>query len=223
MARAPYRSGMPPTQSGIRPPQQRRSRESLERVLKAGERVLEQKGYEGFTIGEVSRRAKVSVGSVYGRLENKDALIHAIHVRMMERLTGPEEEVAAAPDDAGLDLAVVVARGVRALAGSMDRERKLLRVFMVRGAVDPSIARPRSESSQATGRAFKTAVLAHGAEIGHRDPELAADIAFRMVYDVLARQVMHGPTFESDRTVEWDGLVDELIAAVLAYLRHGRA
>jgi hypothetical protein len=88
--------------------------------------------------------------------------------------------------------------------------------------VDPSIARPGSESSQATGRAFKTAVLAHRAEIGHRDPELAADIAFRMVYDVLARQVMHGPTFESDRMVEWDPLVAELITAVLAYLRHGR-
>jgi AcrR family transcriptional regulator len=216
-----YRSGMPPTESGIRPPQQRRSRESLERVLKAGERVLEQKGYEGFTIAEVSRRAKVSVGSVYGRFENKDALIRAIHVRMMERLTGPEEEVAAAPDEAGLDLATAVARGVHALADSMDRERRLLRVFMVRGAVDPSIARPGSQSSQATGRAFKTAVLARREEIGHPDPELAADIAFRMVYDVLARQVMHGPTFESDRMVEWDDLVDELIAAVIAYLRHG--
>jgi AcrR family transcriptional regulator len=213
---------MPPRESGIRPPQQQRSRESLERVLKAGERVLTEKGYEGFTIGEVSRRAKVSVGSVYGRFESKEALIRAIHQRMMERLTPPEEEVAAAPDDAGLDLATVVARGVHVLADSMDRERRLLRVFMVRGAVDPSIARPGSEASQATGRAFNSAVLARREEIGHPDPELAADIAFRMVYDVLARQVMHGPTFESDRMVEWDPLVAELIAAVLAYLRHGR-
>jgi AcrR family transcriptional regulator len=207
---------------GIRPPQQRRSRESLERVLKAGERVLAEKGYEGFTIAEVSRKAKVSVGSVYGRFDSKEALIRAIHLRMMERLTGPEEEVAAAPDDAGLDLAAVVARGVHALADTMDRERRLLRVFMVRGAVDPSIARPGSEASRATGRAFKIAVLARREEIGHRDPDLAADIAFRMVYDVLARQVMHGPTFESDRMVGWSELVDELIVAVLAYLRAGR-
>jgi len=62
VASAPaYRSRMAPSDPGIRPPQQRRSRESLERVLKAGELVLEQKGYEGFTIAEVSRRAKVSV------------------------------------------------------------------------------------------------------------------------------------------------------------------
>ena len=219
MAHAPYRSGMPPTESGIRPPQQRRSRESLERVLKAGERVLTDKGYEGFTIGEVSRRAKVSIGSVYGRFDNKDALIRAIHLRMMERLTGPEEDFAADPGD---DLATVVVQGVHALADSMDRERRLLRVFMVRGAVDPSIARPGSEASRATGRAFKSAVLVRREEIGHRDPDLAADIAFRMVYDVLARQVMHGPTFESDRMVGWSELVDELVVAVLAYLRAGR-
>jgi AcrR family transcriptional regulator len=212
---------MPPTQSGIRPPQQRRSRESLERVLKAGERVLADKGYEGFTVGEVSRRAKVSVGSVYGRFDNKDALIRAIHLRMMERLTGPEEELAATAGEAADDLETVVSRGVHALADSMHRERKLLRVFMVRGAVDPVISGPGSEASRATARAFKTAVLARRDEIGHRDPELAADIAFRMAYDVLARQVMHGPTFESDRMVAWDDLVDELIDAALAYLRHG--
>ena len=217
-----YGEDMSSFEPGIRPPQQRRSRESLERVLKAGERVLAENGYEGFTIAEVSRKAKVSVGSVYSRFDSKEALIRAIHLRMMERLSGAEEAVAGAPDDARADLATVVVRGVHALAGSMDRERKLLRAFMVRGAVDPSIARPGSESSQATGRAFKTAILAHRGEIGHRDPELAADIAFRMVYDVLARQVMHGPTFESDRPVAWDQLVDEMIAALLAYLRHGR-
>jgi AcrR family transcriptional regulator len=213
---------MPPTESGIRPPQQRRSRESLERVLKAGERVLAAKGYEGFTIAEVSTRAKVSVGSVYGRFENKDALIRAIHRRMMERLTGPEEEFAAGAEDAALDLETVVARAVHALADGMDRERDLLRVFMIRGAVDPAISRPGSESSRAAGRAFQAAVLAHRGEIGHPDPELAADVAFRMLYDVLARQIMHGPTFESDRLIEWDELTDELIAALLAYLRHGR-
>src|SRR3954447_4925785 len=92
---------MPASDPGVRPPQQRRSRESLERVLTAGERVLADNGYEGFTIGEVSRRAKVSVGSVYGRFDNKEALIHAIHARMMERLTPPQDDAAATTGDAG--------------------------------------------------------------------------------------------------------------------------
>ena len=51
----------------LRPPLQNRSRESLERVLIAGKKLLEEKGWEGFTVQEVSRRAKVSIGSIYAR------------------------------------------------------------------------------------------------------------------------------------------------------------
>jgi AcrR family transcriptional regulator len=215
---------MPSTQPGLRPPQQRRSRESLERVLTAGEKLLEQKGYEGFTIAEVSRKAKVSVGSVYGRFENKDALFRAIHRRMMDRMAAiAAEQAAEAEHDAALEFEGVMSRAVHALADGMERERALLRVFMLRGAVDPAIAKPGSEASQAVGRSFTEAVLAHRDEIGHPRPEIAVDVAFRMAYDVLARQVMYGPTFESELEISWPDLVDELIVAGLAYLRNGQA
>ena len=199
--------------TGFRPPQQRRSRESLERVLRAGADVLGDKGYDGFTIGEVSREADVSVGSVYGRFESKDALIYEIHRRLLERLTPPEMP------DAAADLRSGVERAIRRLADSTDSERELLRAFMLRGPVDGRIAAQGSAASQAVGRAFKATLLAHRGEIGHANPELATDISYRMVYDVLGRHVMYGPTFESDAERTWDELVDELIRAVVAYLR----
>ena len=110
-------------------------------------------------------------------------------------------------------------RAVRRLADSTDGERELLRAFMLRGPVDERIAAQGSEASQAVGRAFRATVLAHRGEIGHADPELAADISYRMVYDVLSRHVMYGPTFESDTERTWDELVAELVQAVVAYLR----
>ncbi len=204
---------MPGGHTGLRPPQQRRSRESLERILRAGARVLADRGYDGFTIGEVSRKAKVSVGSVYGRFESKDALVYEIHRRLLERLTPP------AIPDAAADLRSGVERAVRRLADSTDSERELLRAFMLRGPVDARIAAQGSEASQAVGRAFKATLLAHRGEIGHANPELATDISYRMVYDVLGRHVMYGPTFESDAERTWGELVDELIRAVVAYLR----
>jgi AcrR family transcriptional regulator len=198
----------------FRPPQQRRSRESFERILRAGADVLADRGYDGFTIGEVSRKAKVSVGSVYGRFENKDALVYEIHRRLLERLTPPE-----IPDDPTADLLSAVEHAVRRLADATDGERALLRAFMLRGPVDEQVAAQGSEASQAVGRAFKATVLAHRDEIGHAEPELATDISYRMVYDVLGRHVMYGPTFESDAERTWDELVEELIRAVVAYLR----
>jgi AcrR family transcriptional regulator len=214
---------MPTPQPGLRPPQQRRSRESLERVLVAGENLLATKGYEGFTVGEVSRKAKVSVGSVYGRFENKDALILAIHRRQMDRMVAAAAEEAAAGDaDAERDLAHAVSHAVHALADGMERERALLRVFMLRGAVDEAIRRSGSEASRAVARTFKDAVLARRDEIAHPDPELAVDVSFRMAYDILARRVLYGPTFESELEIPWPVLVDQLIVAALAYLRSGR-
>src|SRR5262249_24383434 len=46
----------------LRPPLQIRSRAALERVLDAGEELLIEKGWDGFTVQEVSRRAGVSIG-----------------------------------------------------------------------------------------------------------------------------------------------------------------
>jgi AcrR family transcriptional regulator len=202
--------------TGVRAPQQQRSRESLERVLRAGEKLLAKNGYEGFTIAEVSRDASLSVGSVYGRFESKDALIYAIHARMLQRMT--EEYARDSPDWRGVDIEDVVSRGIHRLADPMNGERALLRVFMLLAPIDRRIAKRASEVSRALSREFTAAVLEHRSEIKHPVPERAADVAFRMAYDVLARRIMYGPRFESEMTIPWDDLVDEVIRATIAYL-----
>src|SRR5687768_10132776 len=70
----------------LRPPLQNRSRKSLERVLDAGQKLLEEEGWEGFTVQEVSRRAKVSIGSIYARAASKEALILAVYDRAVGRI-----------------------------------------------------------------------------------------------------------------------------------------
>lgn len=202
--------------TGVRAPQQQRSRESLERVLRAGEKLLAKKGYEGFTIAEVSRDAALSVGSVYGRFESKDALIYAVHARMLHRMT--EGYARHSPDWPGVDIEDVVSRGIHRLADPMNSERALLRVFMLMAPIDRRIAEGASEVSRALSRKFTAAVLEHRSEIKHPVPERAADVAFRLAYDVLARRIMYGPRFESEMTIPWDDLVDEVIRAAIAYL-----
>ena len=69
----------------IRPPQQPRSRASLERVIVAGTKLLEEEGYEGFTLAKVSSMANVSIGSIYARVKSKDDLFYVIQDRFMSR------------------------------------------------------------------------------------------------------------------------------------------
>jgi AcrR family transcriptional regulator len=202
----------------IRPPQQERSRASFERMLDAGAKLLEEEGYEAFTLGEVSRRAKVSIGSIYGRVKSKDDLIHAIHQRLMEEMEAEAVAAVAASEAERLPTRELIAEAVREFADSTRSHARLLSVFMHRAAIDDAIAAAGSAASRGVGRRFENLILARRDEIVHPDPETAVDVAFRMTYCTLTRQIMYGPTFESDRAIDWNDLVDELALACASYL-----
>jgi AcrR family transcriptional regulator len=203
--------------TAVRPPKQRRSRESYERVLDAAHALLEENGFEGLTVQEVAARSGVSVGAIYERFGNKETLLQAVHARLMESMSAVGDgagDPAAMADGAAAAIAAVVT----GMARIMNDNRKALRAFMHLGAVDEVISARGSEASIALGKTFKRALMPHASEFRHPDPNVAVDVAFRMAYSTLARQVMYGPVFESDRRLPWKRLVDELGVACAAYL-----
>lgn len=56
-------------------PAQARSRDSLEKVLRAAKSLFLEKGFEETTITEISRVSGVSVGSIYHRFADKQAIL----------------------------------------------------------------------------------------------------------------------------------------------------
>src|SRR5947207_2862540 len=71
----------PMTIPRFRPPQQVRSRETLDRILDAAEQVLEEKAFGEATLAEIMERAGVTVGAFYRRFPDKDALLHHLDER----------------------------------------------------------------------------------------------------------------------------------------------
>jgi AcrR family transcriptional regulator len=205
------------TDATVRPPKQRRSQESLERVLVAATKLLQEKGFEAFTIQDVSQRADVSVGAIYARFGSRENLLRAVHQHAMESMRAVHEAVSAA-DGQGRNAREVIAGAVSIVADGFRRNERLLSAFMHLGAIDDAIAKRGSESSIELAKQFEATILHHRDEITHGDPEKAVDVAFRMAYCTFARQVMYGPSFESERPIEWDELVDEVGAACAAYL-----
>ncbi len=201
----------------IRPPLQRRSQESIERVLQAGLEVLQEHGFEGFTLQEVSSRAGVSIGSIYARVVSREALIMAIYERAMAWTDdrGPIERAAVRVDLGPRERIETI---VTVLANSMLGHADILRVFMRQAPINPDIWQRGAEKSRDTARAFERAVLERREDIAHPDPELAADVAFRMIYCTIARRITHGPKFESPRPLSDKKLVRELARAVSDYL-----
>ncbi|HEX6243300.1 MAG TPA: TetR/AcrR family transcriptional regulator [Polyangiales bacterium] len=66
-------------------PVQQRSRDTVDTILTAAARVLEQRGYAGFNTNRVAERAGVSIGSVYQYFPDKDALLAALGIQNVEQ------------------------------------------------------------------------------------------------------------------------------------------
>lgn len=203
----------------IRPPQQRRSQESLERLLQSGFEVLREQGFDGFTLQEVSRRAGVSIGSIYARVPSREALIMAIYERAMAWTAEEEaEQLELARSMEGSPPAERIQAFVSAEVTTMLSHSDTLRVFMRGANTYPEIWERGAVKSQANAKAFKEGILGVREHIDHPDPELAIDIAWRMIYCTVARRITHGPRFESRRQVSEKQLITELTRAVTKYL-----
>jgi AcrR family transcriptional regulator len=212
-------SASPETSSD--PPKQRRSRMSAERVLNSSLELLEERGFDAFTVVDVSKRAGMSVGAIYARFGNKEAMLRAVHAHGIERMV-EQHAAAASPDRVADDLHTSVVDAVGMVASVFHGNEALLRAFMRLGAVDEVVSHRGSAGSKDLARRFKEKVLAHRDQLVHRDPEVAVDVAYRMAYCIFARRVMDGPAYESDLVISWDELVDEVAAACSAYLLEDR-
>ncbi|MFJ8536942.1 TetR family transcriptional regulator [Streptomyces sp. NPDC093591] len=83
-----------------RTPQQARSKARLARVLQAAERVLVGEGVQALTTTRIAAEAKVSVGSLYQYLPDRDAIIDALAAGYFARLeTAMGDLVRAAADE----------------------------------------------------------------------------------------------------------------------------
>ncbi len=112
------------------PVQQERSLVTRERIVAAAEKAFADKGYEGARISDIAKRAGCSVGAVYFRFADKDALFFAIaesfRAGVRERLPLLTQRSFAGPED-------VVQRYVTAVAEQLRSHRGLFRAIVERG------------------------------------------------------------------------------------------
>jgi len=202
----------------VRPPRQRRSRESFNRAVEAGIDLLEQRGYEAFTIAEISHRAGVSVGSIYARFGSKEELFLAVQDLALKRLDNEVERLLDPDRWHGREPAEFVPAAVGALVEVVHRHERLMGALVRRGAADERVLARGSASAHRSALAFTNVLLMRRDAIRHPDPEVAADMCYRMVFGALLRRIAYGPTFEAPVRHSWERFTQELAAACTAYL-----
>ncbi len=201
-----------------KPPKQRRSQESLERILDAAETLIRERGFEQMTIAEVVQRSDSSVGSLYARFRDKLALLRAVQVRYHARVeNGIAAEFSGAhPQDECLEDAA--RRVVTVLCDYLLHEPELFRAFVLQAVFDPGV-RAQGEAANAKRRERVAAVLLqHRDEIRHDDPEAAARWFYSICMAFLRERITFGAEAELSGGFPDEKMRSELARTAIRYL-----
>ena len=204
----------------VRDPLQLRSRETLERVAAATERLLEERTFEEITIGEILREARCSSGSFYARFGSKDALLPFLYERYDAQLRPRlEARLARAPwgEMTFRDACATLVRGT--LEMYLER-RNLMRALALYARTHPEAFSDSFYQQRREVQELPLAVLRPFlAHIPHPAPEAALRMGFFVVACAAREKLLFGDAPHAAVTpVTVDGLTRELTHVLHSYL-----
>lgn len=203
---------------GARAPQQDRSRTSLRRLLETAEPMLERDGYGKFTLQALSKRARVSIGSIYHMFEGKQDLIRELQVRFLDRVEQEHALVINQLRRDRLPLRRLVPTAVRDYGEHLRRISGLLRVFMEVAPTDPVVSANGKKYADQSKRDFELLLLDRREEIRHPDPEHAVSASYTVMYAVFGRRLGFGTTPEAQDDHDWERLILDVSLMIQNYL-----
>lgn len=199
------------------PPKQERSLQTLNRLLDAAEKVLEEEGLDSATVPLIARRAGVSVGVVYRRFPNKDALIRGVYERYLWRINEQNSMMLATLGRVQVRLPDLLRGMIRGSVESHRRKRNLLRALFqfARTHDDPSIKREAAKMNRATTAAITVLMLSHQDKISHPEPEEAIEFVVLMLASVIRAVIIDDDTHGLTAPVD---LEEHLTRMIFSYL-----
>jgi AcrR family transcriptional regulator len=205
--------------STLRAPVQGRSRESYERMMAAADQLLGTCGNGDFTLAEVSRVGRVSIGSIYNRFENKEALLHAVQLRILEKVNREMSERLAEQLGRNDGLDCLVARLVEVIAETLRAHAGPMAALMRIATDDPQVSATGKRFYSETVHTYAGALLSHRDDIARSNPERAVDSSFRILYAAIARYLGFGSATNAAWEGDWTILKEDLAVMIAAFLR----
>lgn len=204
-------------------PQQERSRESLRKLQKATAEVLGQHGVDGTTIPRIAQHAGLTPGAIYRRFHDKEALLEATILGILERQEERMKTGLTPAAAAQIPLPVFAEQVIGSMVLSYRVNAALLRAMrtFVQGRAGTTFY---NKAMKTESRSFEHAIglfLAHRKSIKHPDPRTAISLAFMMVSSTLFDWVvmpLDVGAWKSFLPKDDQALKRELTRAFLSYL-----
>jgi AcrR family transcriptional regulator len=198
-----------PAERWALPAQQARSRETRAKILAAAERVFAEKGYDGARLQDIAEAAGCSVGAVYFRFKDKDALFFAIAETFAQE--GRENLSAVFKGELG-NVEDLVRNFVLTTVANFRKHRGMFRAVVEGGFDHPLVMKTIFALRDELARAIESNIAGR---IKRPDPGMAIRVMTQMVYGFMLVGVLNksAPTKLDDALA-----VEELANAAVAYL-----
>jgi AcrR family transcriptional regulator len=144
---------------GVTPPSQRRSRETLERILAATEGLLDGRAFSEISVLEICTTADVSASSFYARFDSKERLLALLHQRHLEKQRAKLEEAIPALMAADLDVRELLTLAATAYINAHVEDVPLIQTLRRSEVDDPALADNRRSLDLLSVRAVADALL----------------------------------------------------------------
>ncbi|MDE2014420.1 MAG: TetR/AcrR family transcriptional regulator [Alphaproteobacteria bacterium] len=193
------------------PARQDRSRAMRTRILKAAEAAFAEQGYDGARIADIAKAAGCSVGAVYFRFKDKDALFFAIAESFAE---DARARLADLFDGVGQPPAQMIREFVRRTAVNYRAHKGLFRAIVERGFDHPLAMKTMMAFRDELAGALERSLRAHLKARRAGELPLALRVATQMIYGFFLTGVLNAqaPTRIADARA-----VEEVAGAVIAY------
>lgn len=144
---------------GVTPPSQRRSRETLERILSATEGLLDGRAFSDISVLEICTTADVSASSFYARFDSKERLLALLHQRHLEKQRAKLEDAMAQLMATDLGVRDLLTLAATAYLNAHLEQVPLIQTLRRSEVDDPSLADNRRSLDLQGVRAVTEALL----------------------------------------------------------------
>lgn len=162
-------------------PTQARSKKALERFLNVAADLLADNRFEETGISQISQLAESSVGTFYRLLADKDVLLYAVHDRFVEQGRGAIDALTDELSRSDLPLRAQIEGFIQGVIRLFAGSEGLLRALIRRSSVDVEFRSRFHQLNAYIGQTFCRIALARADQLGHPNPQQAADLSAHML------------------------------------------
>lgn len=198
----------------VQKPMQARSKETLSKILLACDALLKDRAFEQISMQDIAKEAGVSVGNLYNRFADRDALIdHVITAKQIEVSTYLTETLSSQPADCELKVRIaILAQAIH--TSTKDLKPTFLSVASRQIAQSAELPEETQNNVQNMVDEFTRWLMLSSDEIQGQNKAdkcafVSASLAFALQFDVV---------FGTPSRLFGDGFIEQQVEMSYAYL-----